>query len=271
MIRRARFTQSRAQHHLLHRVSWCTRTKASTLSPLGVVEDSNGQHRLSKHLPGGSTNGTNNGNIISSSARSSIARIDGSIIIVISKRACAGAAPGGFSHDRSVRLHVDGDEEEMDMDGEDAIAPKVLPERPGAKGSEYRGAPDNPLSFLFVVPALCAERGAGRSSSKNGRASRNREDRHGQHRLLFHGLARPVFRRPLNRAGYVTHPFGVYDHQTRVTFVHVCKHKGERKHVNPGARHRLGLVWGPENALAKRPGTRQRGTEASSGSPFRGH
>ena len=64
---------------------------------------------------------------------------------------------------------------------------------------------------------------------------------------------------------------GVYDHQTRVTFAHVCKHKGERKHVNPGARHRLGLAWGPENAAAKRHGTHQRGTEASSGSPIGGH
>ena len=64
---------------------------------------------------------------------------------------------------------------------------------------------------------------------------------------------------------------GVYDHQTRVTFAHVCKHKGEKEHVNPGARHRPGLAWGPENALAKRPGTRQPGTEASSGSPITGH
>ena len=54
---------------------------------------------------------------------------------------------------RQVHADVDDDEEEMGMECEDALAPK----RPGADCCGFRGAPDDPSSSSFVVPALRAQ------------------------------------------------------------------------------------------------------------------
>ena len=86
-------TRRRTEHHLLHQDFDCTRREASTLSPCGFVEDSKVSASRSKHVPGGSTNCINHGNI-SSNARSCTAK--------------------------NQDVDVD-DEEEVDMDGEDTV------------------------------------------------------------------------------------------------------------------------------------------------------
>ena len=96
---------------------WLYNKKDVYTFPFDFVEDSNSQRSQEQACARRSANGL----IISSSARSSSARINGSIIIFTIKRACAGGNPGVFStaHHATVRLEVDDDEEEMDMDGEE--------------------------------------------------------------------------------------------------------------------------------------------------------
>ena len=137
-------------------------------------------------------------------------------------------------------------------------------ECPGAKCPGDRGSPDNPSSLSFVVPSLRAERCAGRPPSENSRASRSKENRHSQQRLLFYRLARSVVCRPVNRARHVI--FGVFDHQTRMTFAHNTRTKG-----NTSSRSSQ-QTWnglGMRGCLSK--ATRNSPSLQSSGAPGRGH
>ena len=95
---------------------------APALCPFGSAKDATVNGGRSKHLRGGSTN-IINGKISSSGARSSIARISG--ISSASGHTLEGT-PGWFSTatPAAVRPDVDDDEEDMDVDGEGAIATK---------------------------------------------------------------------------------------------------------------------------------------------------
>ena len=138
MIRWAR----RTKRHVLHKNSGCTRRRGSTLSATVIAS-------RSKHLPDGNTNGVNHGNVVSSSAQNSTARINGSIIIII-------ISEGGFSTagHAGVRPDVDDDDEEVDMDGEDAIAQKGYPNVKAPRAQEIEE--HQITTFLFVRGAPTA-------------------------------------------------------------------------------------------------------------------
>ena len=193
MIRRSISTRQCAEHLSLHRDSGCTRKWRLRFARWVSWRTATVSAGRSKHLPGDSTSGANRGSVISSTAR-----INGTIIIVISDRACAGRNPVGFSSTShaAVTPDVEDDEEEFDLDGEDATVPKAYPnvQAPSAQETEEHQ--------MTNLPFRCA----GRPSSENGRTSRGKENRQSQHRLLFHGLARRVFRTPVKRARCVTHP-----------------------------------------------------------------
>ena len=117
--------------------------------------------------------------------------------------------------------------------------PREVPERSSAKCSWDRWAPDNPSSYSFMVPSLRAKQSAGRPTSENNGTSRSKEKRHSQQWILFHGL---LFRRPVNRARHVTHPWSVrWPHAS-----HVCEclqAHGWRETRCRRARARLGMAW----------------------------
>ena len=135
MIRRSISTRQCAEHLSLHRDSGCTRKWRLRFARWVSWRTATVSADKSKHLPGDSTSGVNNGSIIGSTAR-----INGTIIIVISERACAGRNPVGFSSasHAAVPPDVEDDEEEFDLDGEDATVPEAYPnvQAPSAQETE---------------------------------------------------------------------------------------------------------------------------------------
>ena len=210
-----------------------------------------------KHLPSGRTSGIKDGNIISSSARSSTARFNG-----ISKRACAGGNPGGFSTvgRAAARLNVDDDEE---MDVARTLSPQT-------NGYLHIQAPSAQKIWEHQITHLPCRSWCPHCVRSTGPTDPHRRTAElpGAKMIatvssdcLFMGSQGLSFADPSTEQD--TLPIlGVYDHQTRVTIAHVCRHKGEEKHVIQDLAADLESLGSQRLLLKKRRGTCHRGTGA---------